>query len=844
MSSMFESDEVCLGQHAEEFQYRLAMWFGLGFFLAYALHVIGDYTSLPRFIRLPLGGFVFCMGPGLAVFSCLSFLRPSRYPYLTLLVLSCSLGLTYNFITNLAVFAFQPSLAQAMEVYLLVAAFLYAAVFGIWIYRGRFPWKVLLHVRWPMVIGVGGALLVWSMMLERKPSMGLYVEELVILRKLFDNSSIAATNIAFHQDEYTTYFFVPFYQMLAMCAQFAGVDVLEVQHGLWPFTAAVSLLCYAAIARQLTERWATVAVVSTIGIIHGLFFTPMMSNALTVFTPFPDRYAFSAGVLVPLAFFHFLIHMADQRINVPAFVGLVYLIVEMTFIHARETLFVVGMVIVTGVIRLFERQKHLRDLTRIAILLVLIGGVLLAYRQVNLAHQPDLNRFLTHLRDDMFQQLRLGLESHGPLSILGIPQLHLGEFDSFPYQHHFPYWWHQSGLWFVPVSICLLPLYVMFVERASLLILPGTIAAFGLFSLFQGVHLLAGIVVGVPFIFDIFSILFICSVIVFADGLAMLSLFVSSPRGTRMQHMGFLGGVILAGVAWLELSVNKLSPLGFATGHLLLEIGVYVVALGCLVVRMRQLRVSGPSGSNPGGTARWGAVGPSRMTLAAGILVQARNATMTAAVLAALLMVPAIWTAVEASEAKAGWLNVAGSHAGRTDRSVAALYNDLDRQRLFHVAPESSWRLPAVIVSYIRHDVPELQTWFGGHTLPVLIVGNQYAPVLSINGQLNPGFFANALFVEKIEGEERARAFRKGAERMELSDITSLLVMKPDTGSQLELLDAYGVEWIITRPAEAEALDRILRVQPEYARAFELRIEAEGYRIYRFHPVGEGAPTS
>lgn len=845
---MFETEEQATDAYVDQCQQRLTLWFALAFMAIYGLHLVGLYSMIPASIRLPLCGFVFCMGPGFALFSILSYSRNSRYPYLTLLVLSCSLGLTYNFIANVAIYVFQPSLAQAMEVYLLLACLLYLAVLAASGKQGRVPWDALRRIQWPAVVGCGAILILWSVVISNKTPAGLYVEELVILRKLFENSSISMTNIAFHADEYTTYFFVPFYQMLAMSAQFSGIDILDVQQGLWPFTAAVSLLCLAAITRQITRRWAAVAAIVCMGIIHGLFLPQPMSNALTVFAPFPDRYAFAAGVLVPLAMFHFLIHMAERKINIPAFIGLVYLIVEMTFIHARETLFFVGMMVVTGFVMLLNYRERKHDLVRVLWLLGVVGLVLLAYRQINLALQPDLGRFLSHLREDMVAQLQRGLDAHGVLTLLGVPQLHLDQYDTFPYQHHFPYWWFTPGLAFVPAALCLLPLYVMVVDRFALLVLPLAIVGFGFFSLPQGLHLVAGIIVGVPFIFDVFSVLFILLAVVFADTLALVSALLATPNEGSLRRVGLWGLALIAGVVTVELAVNRNNPEGFATGGVISEIALYGGALAGLLIRAGHLRrndvgkdsrigVQHSYENSCKGKHAW--LVPGRKVLAALILARPRALVFTTVCVTGALMVQALWVTVWPHRA-IGASERVKNHVGPEDM-VAARYNQRDRQHLFHVAPDLSWRLPPAIISYIRREIPELQTWFGGHTMPVLIVSNQYAPVLSVAGSLNSGFFSNVPFVEKIQGEAAAKQFRVSSGVLQLGDFSRLLEVSRDIREPLELLWEYGVQWIMTRPVEGEAIDRVLANDPQARAALEFRFESEDYRIYRLRPH-EGEP--
>lgn len=843
---MFETDGSRTEASTENCARRLAFWFGGAFLAICTLHVVGIYTMLPSSIRLPLCGFVFCMGPGFALFSALSLLRQSDYPYLTLLVLSCSLGLTYNFIANVAIYAWRPSLVQAMQVYLSVGCLLYVGVGVSWLRQGIVPWARWPRIRWSAVLGVGTALLVWSVVISNKTPPGLYVEELVILRKLFENSSISMSNIAFHADEYTTYFFVPFYQMLAMSAQFSGVDVLEVQQGLWPFTAAVSLLCLAAIAFQITGRWAAVAVIVTLGSLHGLFIPQPMSNALTVFAPFPDRYAFAAGVLVPLALFHFFIHMADRKMNIPAFVGLVYLIVEMTFIHARETLFFVGIVLVAACVMLLDYRERRHDLVRVMWLLVVVGLVLMAYRQINLTLQPDLGRFLSHLREDMIVQLQRGLDEHGVSSLLGIPQLHLDQYDTFPYEHHFAYWGFTPGLVFIPAVVWILPFYVLLVDRLALLVLPLAIAAFGLFSLFQGLHLIVGIIVGVPFIFDIFSVLFILIVVVFADLLTLVGAFVVSPKGGRLRRFGVWGIALVGGAVAMPLMMSRNTPTGFAAGNAVLEMVLYGVTVGCIVVRAAQLkRGIGAEVAHSGVAAQAPLLErlklgrslrvPSRKALAALLMARPHALIWAAVCLAGGVMLPALWFSSWPNRGE-GTREVSRVATGTSD-VLSRLYNGLDQQHLFHVAPDLSWRLPPEIVSYVRQEIPELQTWFGGHTMPVLMISNQYAPILSVSGALNPGFFANVPFVEQLQGAEAAKQFRLSSSTVQLGDVSRLLETGPDPRRSFDLLRRYGVQWVITRPSEGETMDRLVAANADVRRLLALHIESEGYRIYHVGDV-------
>jgi hypothetical protein len=358
----------------------------------------------------------------------------------------------------------------------------------------------------------------------------------------------------------------------------------------------------------------------------------------------------------------------------------------------------------------------------------------------------------------------------------------------------------------------------------------------------------AGIIVGVPFIFDVFSVLFILLAVVFADTLALVSALLATPNEGSLRRVGLWGLALIAGVVTVELAVNRNNPEGFATGGVISEIALYGGALAGLLIRAGHLRrndvgkdsrigVQHSYENSCKGKHAW--LVPGRKVLAALILARPRALVFTTVCVTAALMVQALWVTVWPHRA-IGASERVKNHVGPEDM-VAARYNQRDRQHLFHVAPGLSWRLPPAIISYIRREIPELQTWFGGHTMPVLIVSNQYAPVLSVAGSLNSGFFSNVPFVEKIQGEAAAKQFRVSSGVLQLGDFSRLLEVSRGIREPLELLRAYGVQWIMTRPAEGEAIDHVLANDPHARVALEFRFESEGYRIYRLRSH-EGEP--
>jgi hypothetical protein len=841
MFELPEARDVRLDGQAHRF---LGAWFALAYWAGCGLYFSGLSLRLPGFLSLTIGGFLFCLGPGLALYSLLAVRRASRFSLLSLLVLSCSLGFTCNFLANVVIYAITPGLDQAMAWYLAVVATVYVCLARRWRRNGaaiRRPPPGFAPGHFMMMAGLLAAL---GVILYYKMPPGFYVEELMVLRKIADNSAISATNIAFKPGEHTTYYFVPFYLFIAMASRFAGLDVIAAVPGLWPFTAAISLLCLVAIARVCIRHRATQAAIVAMTAIHAAFFASPPSNLLTVFAPHPDRYALAAGVLIPLALFHFFIHMAEPHINLPAFVGLVYLITEITFIHARETLFFIAILLMAGALMLRDWRENRNDLLRLAGLLVVVGLILLVYRQANLAFQPELSGLVARLKVDMLHALREGWERHGIASVFGIPQFHgLGRTDAFPYAEHFGLWRQFGGLGFVPFTICLLPIYALAADRRSALLAPAAIAAFGLFSLFQGARLAIGYLVGAPFIFDIFSVLFILCVLVFADMARMIAALFLAP-GSHASRVERLRGALLFLLGVTAAAVLTVSErFGFATGSPYLEMLLYLWTLAHVFLRAASLqRGPGRSGSALGRTGT-GAARPQALHARIGWWPGALVARYSAMAEPRRL----VWGAVAiALLGNVGWLALKSPVEGKANVLVSWLhpyhrtgvleddYGVMSRERLFALSRDYGYDLPPELIRFIRASVPEGQVWFGAHTLPVLIVSNQYAPLISFSGALNGGFEANLTFLNTYR---HGGAGNEGKpithDTFEKEFICRWFESEESTARLRAVFREFKVGWVITVPAEQRCLDELLRSRRWLAGKLVKEFESEGYGVFR-----------
>jgi hypothetical protein len=819
---MFELNEPHTPEQLAGGHYFLVFVLGILYFALYALHLSGLTTIIPLWLRLPLAGVVFCVAPGLALYSFISLGRPSHFSYLTLLILSCSLGFTCNFLANVFLYARHGNVATATTVYLHTVAAAYLFLFAFWARRG------ICYTRAPKDIGVtpllivGGVFLLFIIALANKQSAGYYIEELIVLRKLAENPVITVSNLAFRSEEYTTYLFVPFYLFVTLCAHFAQVDVINAIAGLWPFTAAISTLCLAGTSRILFRRDGAVIAIVVLAIIQAAWVDMPTSNIFTVFAPFPDRYAVASSILIPLALFHFLIHMGERKINLPAFIGLIYLITEITFIHARETLFLLAIIVVSAGIMAFRARANIIDLKRICWLLGIIAGILIIYRQIVVATQPDLGEYLGHLRGKMRATLDSGLHQHGVLSLFGIPQRPFLGTDEFAYAERFGFAQKIWAFGYLSLAMALLPAYILLVRRPAALLLPAAIAVFGLFSLFQGLRLGIGILVGAPYIFDIFSILFLLVTLVFADGVGLLAAVVAGTVLAGLRSQGFR---LIAVTTTFVLMLLAVLPSGYATNSPYLEMLIYLSTLIIVVVRYRSALPRRLQFSNlrhirrlQAFTARLELLGPpSTQALAALVLALAFGSIL----------------AVDAGQFfKQTPIRIPTAPTSFSIAAPVAAFDAIATQRNFAMTRNHSFYLPPNLAEHVRNHLPPMQTWFGGHTLPIVALSNQYAITLTVANLMTSGFILNNKFLAEYFGSDTGEYLHKVG-NLNWGDLSFYLGSQAEMEKLATFLQANKVRYIITRPDEEKYLDGVAARWPRFARHFVQEYRDEGFRIYR-----------
>jgi hypothetical protein len=464
-------------------------------------------------LRGTLGTALFATAPGLILFSYLCLFQPHRFTGLTIFLLSTSLSFTSTFGCNVVVFSFGFDLRQAYVLYVSAIAAGYAVLIGL--LRRRDPrlfaaMAAAVRARRVLLVklGAGAAVLIAAMSFKWNP--GLYIEELFTIRKLAELPAITWNSTSLTSNTPNPYLFVPFYLLLGLISQFCRIDVIGAIFEALPYLSLIAVCLTVKLALLISNDRRAISVTLTATAALIVFVPLHSSNMFIAVIPTVDRYGVAVAILMPLAFFHFLMHMRDERVNFSMIVGLVYLIVEISFVHARETLHFLGLAVITVAVlfALGVSAPARRGVAAIA----LVVGVLWVYRTVALwIGAEELSLHLTTMAKTMWSELDRIVHERSFARFFGFAgaevaytaPIRLRDYASLPV---FP-----LLMWLI------LPLYALAADNALRLSLCATVIATGLFSLMNGVKFMVGLVIGSWHVFDVDSFLMMLLFLMFVD---------------------------------------------------------------------------------------------------------------------------------------------------------------------------------------------------------------------------------------------------------------------------------------------------------------------------------------
>lgn len=839
---------------------RLAA-FGLAISLVF-LCLLVELAGLARLLPTPLlalmGAALFAAAPGFLVLSYLSFLQQHRYSALTIFLLSTSLSFTCSFLLNIVIFALKTDIEQAYLGYLVVLGGCYgllavvlwrrlpglapAVAEALWAYRFRLAYGAA------VVVGLTAI-----MLLRSHP--GLFIEELFIVRKLADLPEIRVDNLSLLPNSDTTYIFLPFSLFLSLVSRFADADVFTITLLTGTYLAVLSYAIVVKLTLLFTESRGAVLVASVMFAAFALAAPLLTSDRVSFLLPPADRYAVASAILLPLAMFHFLIHMRDERINAAMLIGLIYLIVEISFVHARETVFFIGFAFCYLLVILAAGQDR-AAVMRCATVIAIVCAILVGYRFVALARAPELGSHVRDMAEIMRQMLATAWSDGNWAALLGYEPL-VGPEGSVTRPYNTRQFAEMPGFRFVPFMISLLPIYVLAADRGLRVLLAVTAAGLVLFSLTPGLQLVVGAVVGSWHVFGIFSFLVLLLFIMFADLLArapsLIGYYWSDakvPRRARWLFVALLlfglavtfGGLLLflahhaklgppvrgfiewfggESVAVVETLLGLIeSP--YATRSRTIELLVVLGTLGIAFVKLSP-------------RLGWGT-----LPLDAGRAAERAPAARLAPLMACAAFVVCVPYSIGSKSGDS--FKIAGlpltpetpayggslCPAGPTPEVLTCVNDARLLAVIGSLAGSGRVGMPASLVDFVRNEVPPGQVWLGTETIAVMIAGPHYAPVMTSRQWLTGAFLINDAFRDETI---RGMPYADGEMQVLRFDLARFLESEEGRSRLIRAIVDHDVDWLIGGPLDAARVRALLAQDPSLAALFPVAFDRDGFLV-------------
>lgn len=386
----------------------------------------------PIGFRLIVGLISFGLAPGMLILAATNWRRAERADGLPLtFVNAVALSFSCNLLLNLVLFSTRISFRELTALYLGGQAIAYAAV-GLAFLRN--PASSFLQ---PVALSASPARMVAGALLSvalfgtiyytyNNAMCGAPIEELVVLRKLQDAPTIRYDNLSLVRGQPATYLFVPFQIFITGVATVGHLDVALVYPTFHAVTTLLGILALLLLCWEVFHDEVAVWVLAGfLALAVGTDFLGLQVE-LGLVAPCPNRYGFAGGVLLPLSLLMFFVSLRTSSGRLLHFFLLTYLVVEMTFVHARETLFALACMVVTSLFLGLRFQKHSSLLRLVAIAIASTVGALLTYKYVNLALSQSLDLYVGLLTEESRNALRRLVNEQGLLGSLfspGPPQI-------------------------------------------------------------------------------------------------------------------------------------------------------------------------------------------------------------------------------------------------------------------------------------------------------------------------------------------------------------------------------------------------------------------------------------
>jgi hypothetical protein len=778
--------------------------------LALASFYWAGWSATPVTVRLIAGVTAFGVSPGLLLIGPFLSRRPRRVAPADFVISVITCSFSCNLVFNAVLFALKWSLADLTRAYLLLQLIGYL----VWaasslVHSERVP-IVASHGRGRMslpalaaisLLATAAAALVYITYVNGAPPTN--PEELTWLRKLTGNPGVRFDNLSYRDGDPSTYLFVPFQILIAGTSVVAHADVALTYSVFWAVTTVLSLFMIGRLAYILFGRAEIAALVCLWMVMIGFFDPNAVVAAAGIVRPYPNRYGVAGGVLLPLVLVLFWSILRESEFQLWRWALLVYVTVEMTFVHARETTLAVGTMVGLLVVLAARPKHHRREVAWIAAVIGVTAVVLYVYKHVNLAIAPELGAYVGEMSEACRIALSNLIREHGFLGALVAPvpkgttvgvNANAVSLNFVAYQGLFLDTWIRvyPGRLFLPLALVVLPLYAWFARSITELSLALVLAGLGAVASSGLLALYASAAVGNPEVLLAYNLIFLLSLLVLCCSAWRAGVAIANfSKGLPGRRWLLVGACVLLPVASYYFGAQVLDWRTSLGLRWTAAVGWALIAAAVIAIVDRLRRSDLP------------------------LFPDQEEVSAIASLASACLILAVVMPAVQQSDT---WDDDPFSPEYPSYRFSGDFVSDYPQLMATGKLEASDY--PLEVIRFLREGMPPNQTVFADDTLAILQRVPHFAAILSNKGTVPATYIANGEYLQTY-----SLSGTKFEIRPFLSETSHIHRFE-------EMLTRYGVDIVLVSPGESSDVKRYWEQSTELQARLRPVFERDGYLIY------------
>ena len=433
-------------------------------------------------------------------------------------------------------------------------------------------------LRWlPTVLLLVIVGLAWALYAVGSPIFD--TEEIVIARRIAENSILHVDNLMHRLGAPTTYLYVPYQFSEAMVARLAGWDVVLVMLKLRFIFVILGLAILYSLARTLwnDHRVACLITLAAVGVI---FIDPdAVATRIGILAPYPNRHGVAPGLFLPLSFLFALKAMdpKEGRFFGRWFLGVA---LSMAIVHAREGSHLLLWMVGLGMVLAADARGR-QVLRRWGILLATVLIVLIVFKLRQGAVVLHAESLTASLRSQIVAVARQMAHKPAHLLMGDLPETIPSSVGNYPFDHFRLFFQRvttpgrerddlaPAARAFIPIGILLLPL-LFFWRKAAWARLIGVSIGLPLAVMaIPALFLALGVLARTPDVGDLIAPLAFWCFLFWAVSLVFLSggaqgLWRRAQARWRMLQSGWAAPVAWAGAFLIWMGLYRYAILGLS----------------------------------------------------------------------------------------------------------------------------------------------------------------------------------------------------------------------------------------------------------------------------------------